>query len=121
MARLRVHIQGTDRVKTRMRRLAQSMLGGGRTGARLSAERVEKTMKRLVPVDTGRLRDSISINEVGKNRFEVGPSDWVEYAAYVEFGTRHTPAQPYVMPALERERSKFAQTVRGTINSEITW
>lgn len=60
--------------------------------------RVEGVAKRICPVDTGRLRASIS------SRVEPGPvgvvGTNVEYAPYVELGTVHTPAQPFLTPAL---------------------
>lgn len=69
---------------------------------------VVKVARRYVPVRTGKLRDSIS----GTVRYEndgivllVGSP--VEYAYYVEFGTSHMAAQPYLRPALEQVGPKF--------------
>lgn len=56
-------------------------------------------MKRLAPVDTGELRDSIEA--VGDGKIVIG----ADHAAYVEFGTEIMAAQPYARPALYRERS----------------
>lgn len=61
----------------------------------------ENTAKRLVPVDTGRLRSSISwrLGQTATGLFvEIGTN--VEYAAFVEFGTRYMSAQPYLVPAV---------------------
>lgn len=55
-------------------------------------------MKKLAPVDTGELRDSIEPG--GKNRINIG----AKHAAHVEFGTEHMAAQPFVRPALYRRR-----------------
>lgn len=66
-----------------------------------AAVTVEGAAKRLCPVDTGRLRASIThrLGEDAESPFaEVGTD--VEYAAYVEFGTSRTRAQPYLRPAL---------------------
>lgn len=67
--------------------------------------KVNNRAKQLCPVDTGRLRASISwrmerdgdqvVGVVGTN---------VEYAAYVELGTRRMSARPYLRPALEAAR-----------------
>jgi HK97 gp10 family phage protein len=54
----------------------------------------------LVPVDTGRLRASISLHWVGNLLIEVFTI--VEYAGYVEHGTRYMRAQPYFRPAYEQ-------------------
>ena len=68
---------------------------------------IEGAAKRSCPVDTGRLRSSIT-HEIelvpGKVRGRVGSN--VEYAAYVELGTRRTRAQPYLRPALASVQGK---------------
>lgn len=68
------------------------------------AVRVERRAKRLCPVDTGRLRSSIThalFVEDGDLTAHVGTD--VEYAAYVELGTSRMSAQPYLRPALFAE------------------
>lgn len=55
-------------------------------------------MKRLAPVDTGNLRDSIEA--LGGGRIGIS----ADYAAYVEFGTTVARAQPFVRPAIYRKR-----------------
>lgn len=61
-----------------------------------------KGAKRLCPVDTGRLRASITeeLRHDGQGLVEVVGTD-VNYAAYVELGTSHQHAQPYLRPAAE--------------------
>jgi HK97 gp10 family phage protein len=72
----------------------------GRDLARRSVQ-VESAAKRLAPVDTGRLRSSIS-RELGEDTdglvARVGTN--VDYAPHVEFGTIRMRAQPYLRPAL---------------------
>lgn len=71
---------------------------------------IEGAAKYRCPVDTGNLRRSIAAQPptmqgdtavalVGTN---------VEYAAYVEFGTRKMNAQPFMGPALEAARARYA-------------
>lgn len=55
--------------------------------------------KKLCPVDTGRLRNSITHGvDYSDTTAYIGTN--VEYAAYVEFGTSKTAAQPYLEPAV---------------------
>lgn len=62
---------------------------------------VERAAKRLCPVDTGRLRSSITHSVERDGRGLVGfVGTNVEYAIYVEFGTRYMRAQPFLRPAL---------------------
>lgn len=65
------------------------------------AVKVEATAKRLCPVDTGRLRSSITHQLATDARglhALIGSN--VEYAIFVELGTMANRAQPYLRPAL---------------------
>lgn len=93
----------------------------------------ERYAKELCPVDTSRLKNSIS-HEVDENTVYVGTN--VEYAPYVEFGTgkfaeggRPTPwsyqddkgnwhttngmkPQPYLKPAIENHLDEYKQYLK---------
>lgn len=76
---------------------------GGDVGKALqqAVTRVDRAAKMNCPVDTGRLRSSIT-NRVGVEGGGlvgiVGTN--VEYAPYVEFGTRYMAARSFLRPAL---------------------
>ena len=40
----------------------------------------------------------------------------VEYAPYVEFGTRHAPPHPYIWPAVEANRDDFINKQTRAVN-----
>lgn len=65
------------------------------------ALQVDRAAKQLCPVDTGRLRSSIT-NELGQDAeglvAVIGTN--VEYAPYIELGTSKMAAQPFLLPAL---------------------
>lgn len=66
------------------------------------------------PVDTGRLRDSISHSvDDGNNAVHIGTN--VEYAAYVELGTSRQKAQPYLRPAAQ----DHAEAYRGIVEKHM--
>jgi HK97 gp10 family phage protein len=72
---------------------------------------VEAKAKAKAPVKTGTLRRSIhSVFERGGLTGIVGPS--VRYGAYVELGTRHMAARPYMRPAAEAALPRFADAVK---------
>lgn len=64
-----------------------------------TAYKIERDAKKKCPVDTGRLRGSITTN-LGNLEAEVGTN--VEYARFVEFGTRYQEAKPFMVPAIEK-------------------
>lgn len=64
--------------------------------------------KRLCPVDTGRLRNSITHADDGEAEY-IGTN--VEYAPYVELGTSRTRAQPYLKPAVVDHANEYKEIV----------
>lgn len=75
---------------------------------------VTQRAKSLVPRDTGLLQSAIgSTRVVSGLQGRVGiTTREAHYWRYVEFGTRHMPAQPFFRPAAEQERNVFIQRMR---------
>lgn len=71
----------------------------------LTAERYAKL---ACPVDTGRLRNSISHTH-DKNTAYIGTN--VEYAPYVEMGTKKMAAKPYLKPAIADHLQEYKNTI----------
>lgn len=80
--------------------------------------------QQLCPVDTGRLRNSITYRlggggydfpgygaEVSASEHSVSVGSDVEYAAYVELGTSRTRAQPFLRPAAEAFAGEYRSMV----------
>jgi HK97 gp10 family phage protein len=74
----------------------------------ISALIVERDAKLNCPVDSGRLRQSIThrlVDENGNSVAEVGTN--VEYAKMVEFGTSKAPSQPFLFPAYNNNKQRI--------------
>lgn len=76
---------------------------------------VRDNERRLVPVDSGDLRDGIKVR---RGRSKKGPSATVgiwdpdlKYAVWIEWGRSSASAQPFVTPAAEIARVRFLETV----------
>lgn len=84
MPDIKIRIEGDDRLQ---RTLNDPLLVRGPIAVFLkkSALTVELNAKTEAPVDTGRLRSSVVTN-LGQLSASIGPT--VQYAPYVEFGTR---------------------------------
>ena len=70
--------------------------------------------KRACPVDTGNLRNSITHAVEGSEDAVYVGTD-VEYAPYVEMGTRRTAAQPFLRPAA----TEHGSTYRGILKRNL--
>ena len=65
--------------------------------------------KEKCPVDTGRLRNSIS-HARDDNAAYIGTN--VEYAPYIELGTSRMKARPYLRPAAQDHTDEYKQMVK---------
>lgn len=73
--------------------------------------------KLLCPVDTGRLQGSI-VHETSPEDHSVTIGTNVEYAAYVELGTKRTKAQPYLRPAIENHIDEYQAMTESFLRGE---
>ena len=65
----------------------------------------DRARDRVVVGATGELRDSIETNHEGVGEYSVGAGKF--YAIFVEFGTVHVPARPFMVPAAEESRAEI--------------
>jgi HK97 gp10 family phage protein len=67
--------------------------------------------QQLVPVDTGKLKASGGVVPISSTVVQVGygieGSEREDVANYVEYGTTHSPAQPYLTPAFAQNEATF--------------
>ena len=77
--------------------------------------RAETHAKKYCPVDTGRLRNSISHTQSGDTEY-IGTN--VEYAQDVEFGTSKQKAQPYLKPAVTNHIDEYKRIVKSTLKED---
>lgn len=66
------------------------------------ADDIAEDAQRYAPKDTGRLANSIHVEQVSARQARVKAD--APYAGYVEFGTENMAAQPFMRPALYKKR-----------------
>lgn len=72
----------------------------------------EDHVKALAPVDTGRLRSSIT-HLVDDRSVTIGTN--VEYAKYQEMGTSRMKAQPFLEPGISNNMEQFKEIIRDAL------
>ena len=75
---------------------------------------LEAHAKSLAPVDTGTLKNSIQATKIGDARWRVVVG--AEYGMYVEWGTVHSPAQPFFQPAINAVTPAFLSAIRTVLH-----
>lgn len=82
----------------------------------LTALEIERDAKISAPVDTGMLRGSITTTG-GGSEYEIGTN--VDYAPFVEFGTKYQAAQPFLFPAFEAATEDLPERIKKAVAAEI--
>ena len=77
--------------------------------------KAESYAKKLCPVDTGNLRNSITHQQMDENTEVIGTN--VEYAPYVELGTSKMAAKPFLRPAAEGHSSEYKAIVMAVLKN----
>lgn len=113
-----VSIRGLSAAKRKLQRIADRLAGITDAAVSDFADEVVIHMKGVVPVDTGKLKESIDKQKVGSG-YTVGPRG-VEYAEFVENGTSRSPAQPYVAPTIQWARANGPKRIARRIKGEIS-
>ncbi|MET9516387.1 HK97-gp10 family putative phage morphogenesis protein [Streptomyces sp. NPDC002994] len=117
----RVTIDGMDKLREALERLAPDIIAAAKKTVKESAEAVREDTKRAVRVDTTNTRESVDIDyQEDGLRAEVGwkdREDW--YVSLHEHGTRRIPANPALGPALEAERAKFEDRLKAEVRKVL--
>lgn len=129
MARAAVDPGNLARQLQRLDRVKQNIMRAAQEEVKRSAENIAQMAQQLAPLgETGDLRNSIRwhsetrISREGERmaaNFMAVIGAYVDYAAYVEFGTRFMPARPFLFPALEYEHPIFRATLDERIRAEL--
>lgn len=79
-------------------------------------QRAEGNAKAICPVDTGRLRNSIT-NAIDTEANAVYIGTNVEYGPYVELGTSRRHPHPYLKPAAADHADEYRAILKGCMES----
>lgn len=82
-----------------------------------TAFKIQAGAKQRAPVDTGHMKRNIKVDIASDEMSaEIGTrGDDVEYSVHVEFGTKNTPAQPFLFPAYEDERPEYLRKLKNAL------
>lgn len=94
-----------------------------RSGTLGGAGIVRKEARQNVVEDTGDLKKGIIARKTDESRthttYSVGPSTKVYYGQFLEFGTQHVQARPFLRPALEQNVPKVLAKMSKSMGKAI--
>ena len=107
-----MNIQFTDNSKEVSDNIKAALLRGLETRGLVA----EGYAKKLAPVDTGNLRNSITHDlDDGEPAAYIGTN--VEYAPYVCLGTIHMKAQPFLKPAVADHANEYRKIIENELKN----
>ncbi|MFI2431989.1 HK97-gp10 family putative phage morphogenesis protein [Streptomyces sp. NPDC018693] len=119
--RARVEIVGLDRLQRRLAELLPELQEAARAAVEEAGQAMVADVKRNVRRDTGNLHDSVK-DTYQKNGLQVSVG-WRDrddlYAVFHERGARRTPANPTLIPALEREGTQLVAKLRDEVRRRL--
>lgn len=83
------------------------------------ALKMELAAKEMCPVDTGRLRGSITTDKRYIQKFLVEVGTNVDYGSYVEFGTKKMDARPYLFPAFFMFEGEIIKDIKKILDKRL--
>lgn len=101
-----IEIRSSGNLAKRLNELAN--LKDVQNAVRVNTTEMHRKASRRVPVDTGHLRRSLTI-DFSDGGLTGRVSTDVEYAIYVEYSTRYMAGKPFMRPAFYDQRVKFMQ------------
>ena len=117
-----VQITGLDSLMAKLNAMGGNVLDALELAVKQTTEVAKSDAQTNAPVDTGMLVQSLTHGTDVEHTATsvtgtVGTSAY--YAAYQEFGTVNMPAHPYMMPALNANKSTFEQLARKELETAI--
>ena len=108
-------LAGVESLVTQKRIIARAIRAG--------AEPIRARAEELAPIETGVLRESMTINVTEQSATEaigkIGPARRGFYGTFDEFGTAHQAAQPFLRPAYDERLAEAVGIISETLANEI--
>lgn len=94
-------------------RIRKELRTKGEQFVRKAALDIQAHAAAAAPVDTGTLRNSIRASSDGELSWKVVVG--ADYGIYVEWGTRHMAARPFLQPAVNKVAPSFLEAIRSIV------
>lgn len=116
-----IETRGAQALERALEALSQGLPGACAAGLTQGVSAMADGARRLCPVDTGDLKDSVCArSEAVAGGAEGEVAAGAAHAVYVELGTSRMAARPFLLPACQAERGALldavARAVRGVIS-----
>lgn len=105
-------LKGSDKLTKQLNAISSLKLS-----SKAAATIIYNRSQELVPVDTGELKESGEVIDVGNNQFTVQYG--TDHAIFQEFGTSTQHGTPFLRPAIDDTRDEVLKATADEIEKEI--
>ena len=111
------NIIGEEEVQLKLKNITRDIILKALDKIWICGNNIADDARMIVPVDTGRLRDSILVETPTMTGDEIRCviSANTDYAIYVEMGTWKMVARPYLKPSLYKNSADFEKQMKGLV------
>lgn len=102
-------ITGVEALEKELKKFAN--LDDVKNVVKMNGAEMQKSAMKKAPVDTGALKRYIMLS-IMDGGFTVRVNSLMNYAPYVEYGTRYQTAQPFIRPSLKEQEIKFRNDLK---------
>ena len=108
------NVIGEAEVKLKLEKITKEIILKALDRIWISGNKIADDARQIVPVKTGRLRDSIVTETpvMSGNEIKCVISANTYYAIYVECGTSRMKSRPYLKPALYKNKDAFEKSMK---------
>lgn len=115
---LNIEIEGVDQMRKNFDKRGKSIEPSLNNIIQKSIFTIEREEKIQAPVDTGRLRSSITEGREFRNLYgSIGPT--VTYAKFVNYGTRFQKANPFIDRAIDSAIPEIRKITKDEIDNAL--
>lgn len=102
-------------LRSRLPQIIAELPGASDEALKDAAEQLAEAVRERVPVASGALRDAVHVQEVEHGYAVVAGDSDAFYGHMVEFGTTHTAARPFLIPAFEAQKDEILGAVEDAL------
>ena len=121
--KVKVEIEGAEKIVKVLKSMEDAagnvLMKGAEAGGKIALE----DAKRNCPVDTGALRNSLKLvkdkQTAKKATVKVDYDRSIKYGTYVELGTKHNPANPFMRNAVDGNMTQINNEISETVAKAV--
>jgi len=121
--KVRVSVEGADEIVRTLKEMGEAASAVLEKGAKAGGEIALKYARDNCPVDTGALKNSLALSvdktTEEKSTVKVDYDKSLYYGTFVELGTKHNKANPFLRNAIDSNQKEINEVIAQTVSNAV--